>query len=565
MADGQQFQLSANLGAEVRTALISMIYRKALVLSACARQTMTVGEISNRMAVDCERLTNEILSGIKVIKLYGWEESLRKRIETIRERELTAVRKVGTSLGFTMIMFTSLHSLMTLVSLAVYAVAGGPGFTRGEITAEKIFVTISLFEKLSLPIGRLSMIISQMINLSVALRRIRDYLLAEEIDDAAVIRRMKHNVHVHDIEMDRSFGENTSIVVEDGHFAWVPEPEVVTQANKEKRSTKMKDEGQSENGGSSTPVSTDPTLIDINLRVPQGSLTIMVGRVGQGKSSLISALMGEMYKRQGTVYFKGTIGYVPQQAWIFNATLKDNIVFGMPFDQDKYDRIVSACGLKPDFDMLPAGDMTEIGERGINLSGGQKQRVSLARAAYQEADVYLLDDPLSAVDAHVDKHLWENLIGPNGLLKDKTRLLVTHGIHHLSEADQIIVLKDGRIIESGQYNELMDLNGVFLQLIQEYSTNPQSTPTRGNHTTTTDQLDIVNSSSSSTFQLEGKAKVDSQPSLDASETEYEQSQPQKTENHPSQDDDENARLVQEEEMMKGNVGWRVFMTYARAW
>ncbi|KAG0223088.1 hypothetical protein BGW41_005710, partial [Actinomortierella wolfii] len=339
MADGQQFQLSANLGAEVRTGLISMIYRKALVLSTCARQTMTVGEISNRMAVDCERiatalqrvpfvvvlpielgigiwllyvklgwcslaglgvivlispaqtvlaqiiskgrnqklaamdarirLTNEILSGIKIIKLYGWEESLRKRIETIRERELTAIRKVGTSLGFTMIMFTSLHSLMTLVSLAVYAVAGGPGFTRGEITAEKIFVTVSLFEKLSLPIGRLSMIISQMINLSVALKRIRDYLLAEEIDDAAVIRRMKHNVHVHDTEMDRSFGENTSIVVKDGHFAWVPEPEVVTQANKEKRSKKMKDEGQNENGGSSTPVSADPTLIDINLRVPQ--------------------------------------------------------------------------------------------------------------------------------------------------------------------------------------------------------------------------------------------------------------------------------------------------------
>ncbi|KAG0221519.1 Canalicular multispecific organic anion transporter 2, partial [Actinomortierella wolfii] len=637
MADGQEVQLAINLGAELRTGLISLIYRKALVLSSGARQTMTVGEISNRMAVDCERvasalryitlalvlpidlgigiwlvyvklgwcslvglgvlvltspaqtalgrimnkqkdqklgamdnrirLMNEILSGIKITKLYGWEDSFRKRIKAIREIELKASRKIGTVMAFMMIMFTSLPSLMTLASLTVYAIVGGPGFTRGEITAEKIFVTVSLFNRLSVPIGQLSQISTQLISLNVASKRIRDYLLAEEIDESTVIRLMTDNIQASDSDLEKSFGEDASIVVKGGHFAWVPElePEVAAQANKEKRSTNMKDEGQNEKGGSSTPISTDPTLIDINLRVPQGSLTIMVGRVGQGKSSLISALMGEMYKRQGTVYLKGTTGYVPQQAWIFNATLKDNIVFGMPFDQDKYDRIVSACGLKPDFDMLPAGDMTEIGERGINLSGGQKQRISLARAAYQEADVYLLDDPLSAVDAHVDQHLWKNLIGPNGLLKDKTRLLVTHGIHHLSEADQIIVLKDGRIIESGQYNELMDLNGVFFQLIQEYSISSQSTLTRVNDPMTRDQLEPINNRSSSITQLEGKAKIDPQTSLGTNETEYEQSWLQKTEDQPlHNDDDENAKLIQEEEMMTGNVGWRVFMTYARA-
>ncbi|KAG0272793.1 hypothetical protein BGZ97_010884, partial [Linnemannia gamsii] len=165
------------------------------------------------------------------------------------------------------------------------------------------------------------------------------------------------------------------------------------------------------------------TLTNINLSVAKGSLTAIVGRVGQGKTSLLSALIGEMYKRQGTIRIRGRVAYAAQQAWILNATLKDNITFGLDFDQEKYDRIVTASGLLPDIEMLPAGDLTEIGERGINLSGGQKQRVSLARAAYQDADVYLLDDPLSAVDAHVDQHLWENLIGPDGLLKDKTRLL----------------------------------------------------------------------------------------------------------------------------------------------
>ncbi|KAG0238630.1 Canalicular multispecific organic anion transporter 2, partial [Actinomortierella wolfii] len=316
MADGQEVQLAINLGAELRTGLISLIYRKALVLSSGARQTMTVGEISNRMAVDCElyvklgwcslvglgvlvltspaqtalgrimnkqkdqklgamdnriRLMNEILSGIKITKLYGWEDSFRKRIEAIREIELKASRKIGTVMAFMMIMFTSLPSLMTLASLTVYAIVGGPGFTRGEITAEKIFVTVSLFNRLSVPIGQLSQITTQLISLNVASKRIRDYLLAEEIDESTVTRLMTDNIQASDSDLEKSFGEDASIVVKGGHFAWVPEleSEIVAQANKEKSSNKMKDEGENEKGGSSTPISTDPTLIDINLRVPQ--------------------------------------------------------------------------------------------------------------------------------------------------------------------------------------------------------------------------------------------------------------------------------------------------------
>lgn len=181
----------------------------------------------------------------------------------------------------------------------------------------------------------------------------------------------------------------------------------------------------------------EPVLKNINMRIPKNTLTAVVGSVGSGKSSLVSAFLGEMEKTSGRVNSVGSVAYVAQQAWIQNATLKDNILFGLPLDKKRYELIIEACALKPDFEMLPAGDQTEIGEKGINLSGGQKQRVSLARAVYKNADIYFLDDPLSAVDSHVGKHIFEKVIGPQGLLKDKTRVLVTHGITYLPQVRNI--------------------------------------------------------------------------------------------------------------------------------
>jgi ATP-binding cassette subfamily C (CFTR/MRP) protein 1 len=215
------------------------------------------------------------------------------------------------------------------------------------------------------------------------------------------------------------------------------------------------------------------TLRNINLRVDQGNCFAIVGSVGCGKSSLLSAFLGEMDKISGRVNTVGKIAYVPQQAWIQNATLQENILFGKSLDQARYDRIVEACALKPDFDILPGGDQTEIGEKGINLSGGQKQRVSLARAVYNDADIYFLDDPLSAVDSHVGKHIFDNVIGPSGILGRKTRLLVTHGITYLPEVDNIVVMKDGEVTESGTYKELLEKKGSFadflIQHLQEAS------------------------------------------------------------------------------------------------
>lgn len=231
-------------------------------------------------------------------------------------------------------------------------------------------------------------------------------------------------------------------------------------------------------------------LKNINLHVIKGQIAAVVGPVGCGKSSLISSILGETEKKSGTVNTDGSMAYVAQQAWIQNATLQvslmnitppiklqkikqclllqDNILFGKTLDKVYYDQVLEACALVQDLKILPGGDQTEIGEKGINLSGGQKQRVALARAVYSRADTYLLDDPLSAVDSHVGKHIFENVLGPNGILAGKTRLLVTHGISYLRHCDTIYVVSNGEITESGQYARLLEQKGAFADFIVQH-------------------------------------------------------------------------------------------------
>ncbi len=176
---------------------------------------------------------------------------------------------------------------------------------------------------------------------------------------------------------------------------------------------------------------------------------------------------GEIEKLSGEVKVQGSVSYCAQQAWIQNATLKDNVLFHKKFDSNLYEKVLDACALRDDLKTLPGGDMTEIGEKGINLSGGQKHRVALARIVYSDTDICLLDDPLSAVDAHVGKHIFENVIGPNGLLASKTRIFATHAISFLPEVDEILVMKDGQIVERGSYQELLAQKGKFAEYLVE--------------------------------------------------------------------------------------------------
>ena len=257
----------------------------------------------------------------------------------------------------------------------------------------------------------------------VAIKRINKYLNSEEIDEDA-IRYLPD--------------QENAIRVRNGTFTWTRDGTA--------------------------------TLKNIDLEIPHGKLVALVGSVGSGKSSLLSGILGDMEKTSGKVNVDGRVAFVPQQAWIQNATLRKNVTFTNQFDERKYRKVIKECCMEPDISILADGDQTEIGERGINLSGGQKQRISLARAVYSEAQIYLLDDPLSAVDAHVGKALFDNVISNRGMLRNTTRLLATHRISVLNDVDEIIVLKDGVISERGTMDRLIEQKGDFAEFVAEYLT-----------------------------------------------------------------------------------------------
>ncbi|XP_035389254.1 canalicular multispecific organic anion transporter 2 isoform X3 [Electrophorus electricus] len=478
----QHFQYCFVTGMRLRSAIIGAIYRKSLVITNEAKRSSTVGEVVNLMSVDAQRfmdlttflnmlwsaplqiilalyflwqtlgpsvlagvavmvllipfnaviamktkayqveqmqhkdmrikLMNEILNGIKVLKLYAWEVSFREKVLQVRQKELAVLRKAAYLGSLSIMAWTSAPFLVALTTFAVYVSVD----ENNVLDAEKAFVSLSLFNILRFPLNMLP-------QANVSLKRIQTFLTHDELDPGNVDRK--------------PVASDFAVTVVNGKFSW---------AKKDR-----------------------PALHNINAMVPQGSLLAVVGHVGCGKSSLVSALLGEMENLEGEISVRGSVAYVPQQAWIQNATLRDNILFGKPYVEQKYRCVLNACALTPDLDVLPGGDQTEIGEKGINLSGGQRQRVSLARALYSEADIYLLDDPLSAVDAHVAKHIFDNVIGPEGALRGKTRILVTHGISFLPQVDNILVLVEGTVSEMGSYQDLLKQNGAFAEFLRNYS------------------------------------------------------------------------------------------------
>uniref|UniRef100_A0A673HYL8 Multidrug resistance-associated protein 1 n=1 Tax=Sinocyclocheilus rhinocerous TaxID=307959 RepID=A0A673HYL8_9TELE len=471
-------------GMRLRTAIVGAVYRKALVITNAARRTSTVGEIVNLMSVDAQRfmdlityinmiwsaplqvilalyflwqnlgpsvlagvavmvlmvpvnaviamktktyqvaqmkskdnrikLMNEVLNGIKVLKLYAWELAFKDKVSAIRESELRVLKKTAYLGAVSTFTWVCAPFLVALSTFAVYVLMD----EHNILDAQKAFVSLALFNILRFPLNMLPMVISSMVQASVSMKRLRVFLSHEELDEDNV--------------------ERPAITAS---FSW------------------SKDDS--------------PTLKRIHVRIPEGALVAVVGHVGSGKSSLLSALLGEMQKQEGSVSIKGSVAYVPQQAWIQNATLKDNILFGRDAKDSWYQKVVEACALLPDLEILPGGDLTEIGEKGVNLSGGQKQRVSVARAIYCNCAVYLLDDPLSAVDAHVGKHIFEKVIGPQGLLQGRTRVLVTHGLSFLPQADLILVMVDGEITEMGSYTELLGRQGAFAEFLRTYTNTEQ--------------------------------------------------------------------------------------------
>ncbi|KAF9150253.1 Multidrug resistance-associated protein 1 [Linnemannia schmuckeri] len=529
------------------------------------------GMLKDKLMVMDERvrLTTEILTSIKVVKLYGWESAFKQRIMEVRGRELVALKRLGVIFAIMSIVFTSATLIMSLLTLSVYAAWGGEGFSRGQLTPQTVFVSMTLFAMLRTPIGELSETVTDTINVIVGCNRIKQFLLLEEIVESSVLRDPE-------VPMDPT---SPLIVIENASFSWTKQPTAIASADLcleeglDDASQPFLQPSEEQNGEEPTTTNWRPTLRHIQLSITKGSLTAVVGRVGQGKSSLLSAILGEMYTLKGRVSIRGRVAYVPQHAWIFNASVKDNILFGQPYDESRYLQILHSAGLEPDLAILPAGDMTEIGERGINLSGGQKQRVSLARAVYADADVYLLDDPLSAVDAQVDKHLWKHLLGPEGVLKDKTRILVTHGIHHLEEVDKVVLVKDGEVAEHGTYRELMIGRNIFYQLIKEYSIS---------HRKAAILKDVKNMTGATVAEVVGINKVDSRSDdfTTAQAEEYASSSDLDEESClaatikltkgtalPNNDNKKTAsdgKLVEAEKIKEGAVDFTISLAYVRA-
>ncbi|XP_040836568.1 multidrug resistance-associated protein 1-like isoform X1 [Ochotona curzoniae] len=475
----QRFNLLTS--AKIRTAVIGLIYKKVLVLSNASRKKNSTGEIINLISSDAQQLMDfaasfnllwsapfqilmtilllwqelgpavlagmailvlaipinafvairikklkksqtknkdkqikllkEIFHGIKILKLYAWEPAYRKKIAEIRDDELKFQKSTRYLAVFTMLALTFMPFLVSLATFGVYFL-----LDEGNIlTATKVFTSVSLFNILRIPLFDLPEVISAVFQTKISLGRLEDFLNTEEF--------LPHNI-------EASYPGDYAIGFTNASFSW-------------------------DNTGI-------PVLKHLNIKIPEGALVAVVGHVGSGKSSVLSAILGEMEKLTGVIQRKGSVAYVSQQAWIQNCILQENILFGSTMQKQFYEQILEACALLPDLEQLPNGDQTEVGERGVTLSGGQKQRVSLARAVYSGADVYLLDDPLSAVDVHVGKQLFENVIGSSGLLRNKTRILVTHNLTLLPQVDLIVVMENGQIAQVGTYQDLLSKNTINL-------------------------------------------------------------------------------------------------------
>uniref|UniRef100_A0A8D0BHI1 ATP-binding cassette sub-family C member 6 n=1 Tax=Salvator merianae TaxID=96440 RepID=A0A8D0BHI1_SALMN len=471
------------LGVRLRTAVSGLVYRKILVMSSAARQTTTTGEIVNLVSVDVQKLmdaiiylngtwlapvrilicfvflwqllgpsaltaiavflfllplnfviskkrshfqeaqmkykddraklTSAALGDIKILKLHGWEKKFMEKILDIRSQELQALKKSQFLFSLSLTSFHSSTFLMTFIMFTVYTLADAGNI----LNAQKVFVSLALVNILDRAHSFLPFSINAVVQAKVSMNRLAAFLALEDLNQTTSGSDMCFSLPS-SRRPNRGFPSSSN---------W---------------------------NASFCPCR-------INLTIPHGSLCAVVGPVGAGKSSLLSALLGELQRMEGSLRMKGTVAFVPQKPWVQGATMEENITFGQRVDRNWYKRVIDACALQPDLDSFLAGSQTKIGEKGVNISGGQKQRLSLARAVYRRADICLLDDPLSSVDAQVGQHIFERAIGPNGLLKNKTRILVTSAVQFLPQMDNIIVIVNGVISEMGTFQELLQRQGAF--------------------------------------------------------------------------------------------------------
>ncbi|KAF9928278.1 hypothetical protein FBU30_002500 [Linnemannia zychae] len=394
------------------------------------------------------RLTSEILQGIKVIKFFSWESEFLQKLSEIRNSELANIARLLYIRGAIAATSSALPVMASALTFILYAAIGG------KLENTIIFPALAYFTVLRTPLMVLPSAYTVTVDAYVALKRIETFLLAEDANPIS--------------PPDPS--HEYALSMENASFMWDQ-----LSADSE-GSTDTLVPGHSNLSGEGTKTTTKGVhdeesvtvnyLDKINLKIPRGSLIAVVGPVGSGKSSLLQAMIGNMTLTDGRIIRGTNISYASQTAWIQNATIRDNILFDTPLDEERYHRVIKACSLEADLKLFPFGDETEIGERGVNMSGGQKARLSLARSVYFNAGTVIMDDPLSAVDAHVGKRLWQDCILTE--LKGRTRIIATHQLHVLPDVDYVICMKNGRIAEEGAYKDLIAREGEFCALMSQY-------------------------------------------------------------------------------------------------
>ncbi|CAD6196013.1 unnamed protein product [Caenorhabditis auriculariae] len=348
-------------------------------------------------------------------ELYAWEESFEKKINELRAEEVRLLRNVCVLSRIVDVANAASPFLVAIASFSTFVLLNEPN----ALTPSVAFVALTIFNQLRQPMRMVANVINTLVQAMVSNKRLKEFMNEDEL-----VRKVETSI-------------GNAVVVREANLNWK---------------------------GPDAP----PVLKNITATVRTNQLVAIVGSVGGGKSSFLSALLDEMNLLSGRIKIGGTIAYVPQQSWIFNKSVKENILFGSPEDPTFYQDVIKSCQLESDLSRLDNGDDTLVGENGITLSGGQKARISLARAVYQDREIYLLDDTLSAVDAHVGHAIFENVIGPNGLLRHKTRLLVTHNLQYTRNVDRIYVIEDGQIVEQGTYDDLKTMGGPFQNLYEEF-------------------------------------------------------------------------------------------------
>ncbi|XP_066478700.1 ATP-binding cassette sub-family C member 5 isoform X2 [Tiliqua scincoides] len=417
---------------------------------------------------------NEVLNYIKFIKMYAWVKAFSQNVLKIREEERKILERAGYFQSITVGVAPIVVVIASVVTFSVHMILGY------DLTAAQAFTVVTVFNSMTFALKVTPFSVKSLSEASVAADRYKSLFLMEEVH---MIKKKPANPHTA-IEV-----KNATLAWESSHASVQSSPKMTPKMKKDKmakdKKEKMKQqhhEGQqamlAEQKGHllvdgveplcpeeenkpihSTNVRLQKVLYSVDLEIEKGKLVGICGSVGSGKTSLISAILGQMTLLEGSIAVHGSFAYVAQQAWILNAMLRDNILFGKEFDEERYNSVLNDCCLRPDLAILPNGDLTEIGERGANLSGGQRQRISLARALYSDKSIYILDDPLSALDAHVGNHIFNSAIRKH--LKSKTVLFITHQLQYLVDCDEVIFMKEGCITERGSHEDLMNLNGDY--------------------------------------------------------------------------------------------------------